>query len=73
MYEKAGRPRSADSILMGIKGLVLEHYNRPEFRDPHVRDFMDKLRATYCHGSIFVAKVYMDKVKEIELLIRSQK
>ena len=65
-----GRPRSPDSILMGIKAIVLEatHYS-------HGRDveWLRRILATYSHGDKFSQSVYKEKIKEIEEILHGGK
>jgi hypothetical protein len=65
-----GRPRSVDSILMGIKALTMEVIHKHQFQDPEVQQFLHRILSTYGHGSKYARGIYLEKVKEVEAEIR---
>jgi len=64
-----GRPRSPDSILMGIKAIVLEALRTNRIRDPWAQEYFQRILASYKHGTKFAQGIYLKKIEEIEALL----
>lgn len=61
-----GRPRSQDSILLAIKAICLEAKHLEAHMDGISRNFIQRIRASYGHGTAFAQNIYIQKIKEIE-------
>ena len=70
METKRGRPRSPDSILMGIKAIVLEVVKHSSGRE---LEWVRRILATYSHGDKFSQTIYREKIKEIEEILHGSK
>lgn len=73
MHDKKGRPRSPDSILMGIKAIVLEAKRYEKHMSGFANDFFQRILATYSHGDQFSQRIYKEKIKEIEGILHGNK
>ena len=68
-FQVRGRPRSADQILMAIRAILLEWETRISNLHPISNDtqiLIQELKKTWGASTEVVAKVWQDKVNEID-------
>ena len=68
-FQVRGRPRSADQVLMAIRAILLEWETRISNLHPISNDtqiLIQELKKTWGASTEVVAKVWQDKVNEID-------
>lgn len=68
-FQVHGRPKSADSILMSIRAILLEWETRINNLKPISSDtkiLIEELKRTWGASTELVARIWQDKINEID-------